>query len=89
MLVIKKRDVKLKTRKFRNKGEATGTLKRTNGEIIPISTISKDLDKYLDSSNDCPDVTLDFEGEIINAKIKETKRHLTIHNTINVDFLEV
>lgn len=89
MFDIKRRDAKLKTRKFRNKGEATGSLKRLDGEIIPISLISKDFDKLLNNTNDCRNIVLNFEGESVNAWIKETKRHITLHHTINVDFLEV
>ena len=89
MLDIKRRDVSIKTRKFRNKGEATGTLKRLNGEIIPISLVSKDFDKLLMNTDNCRNLTLNFEGETVNAWIKETQKHLTMHNTINVDFLEL
>lgn len=89
MFEVKRRDVKVKTRKFRNNGEATGTLKRLNGEIIPIALISKDFDKLLNNTNDCRNVTLSFEGEAVNAWIHETQKHLLLHNTINVDFVEV
>lgn len=89
MFEVKRRDAKVKTRKFRNVGEATGTLKRLNGEIIPIALCSKDFDKLLNNTNNCRYMILNFEGEEVNTWIKETVKHLTLHNTINVDFLEV
>lgn len=88
MLEIKKRDVKIKCRKFRNQGLATGTLKRSNGEIIPISLLSRVIDKILVASDYDKNITLNYEGEEIPAKIDRLQRHLTLHNTINVDFIE-
>lgn len=88
MLEIKKRDVSIKCRKFRNVGLATGTLKRSNGEIIPISLMSRIIDKILAATNYNRNITLNFEGEEIQAKIDRLQKHLTMHNTINVDFIE-
>ena len=89
MLELKLRDVTEKNRKFRNAGFATGTLKRLNGDIIPISTSINKLDKYLMNSNNCHYVKVSFEGEIIDTVITDSQKHLTLHNTINIDFKEL
>lgn len=88
MLEIKKRDVKVKGRKFRNQGLATGTLKRRTGEIIPISLMSRVIDKILVANNYNKNIVLNYEEEEIPAKIDRLQRHLTLHNTINADFIE-
>lgn len=88
MLEIKKRDVKVKCRKFRNEGLATGTLKRKDGEIIPIYLLSRVIDKILVANNYNKNIVLTYDGEEIQAKIDRLQRHLTLHNTINADFIE-
>lgn len=88
MLEIKKRDVSIKCRKFRNQGLATGTLKRKDGNIIPISLLSRVIDKLLVANNYNKNILLNYEGEEIPAKIDRLQRHLTLHNTINADFIE-
>ena len=89
MLEAKFRDSSLKCRKFRNKGLTTGTLKRKNGEIIPISMIIYKLDAYLNRNGFEELIEINFEGEILKAKIKQTQKDIVNHNVINIDLLEV
>lgn len=89
MLDIVLRDTKIKCRKFRNKGMTTGTLKRKNGEIIPISMIIYKVDAYLNRYGFESLLDISFEGEIIKTKIKYAQKHIINHNVINIDLIEV
>lgn len=89
MLDVNVRDVKVKCRKFRNNGLTTGTLKRKNGEIIPISMVIHKLETYLNRNGFNPLMEVNFEGEVINTKIKSTEKHITKHNIVNIDLVEL
>ena len=66
MLNANKRDVKIKCRKFRNNGKATGVINRKNGDNISISVKISDLDKFLAKHGDHSDLEINLEGEVIN-----------------------
>ena len=89
MLDVSFRDVKIKCRKLRNKGLTTGTLKTKNGEIIPISMVIYKVDAYLNENGFKPILQINFQGKILNTKIKYAQKHLTKHNVINIDLVEV
>lgn len=89
MLELKVRDERIKGKKLRNKGLVTGTLKRKNGDIIPICLLSNLLEQYILVTDYCKDLDVVFEKEIVHAHIKEAQRHFTKNNVINMDFVEV
>lgn len=89
MLSVNLRDASLKCRKFRNMGYATGSLKRKNGDIIPISLVIHKFDAYLNKVGFTPLLDINLEGEEMKTKIKHVEKHITQHYTINVDLIEV
>lgn len=89
MLEAKLRDSNLKGRKFRNEGMAIGTIRRLNGDIIPVSLLSRKIDKYFSANQGVSHVDVNFEGEIIKAKVIASEKHVLLHNTINIDFQEL
>ena len=88
MLKVDIRDIKVKCKKLRNKGIISGTLKRINGEIIPISLKGSDVDKYILNNGLNKEVFIIFNNEKINTKIYRIQRNLLVHNVINIDLLE-
>ncbi|MDZ5252987.1 hypothetical protein [Clostridium sp. LIBA-8841] len=89
MLQANKRDVRVKCRKFRNAGKATGVINRKNGENISVSLKISDLDKFLAKYGDHSNVDINLEGEIIKTSIIEVQRDLLIHNAININLREI
>ncbi|ELC8441936.1 hypothetical protein QYB59_000944 [Clostridium perfringens] len=89
MLQANKRDVRVKCRKFRNAGEATGVINRKNGENVSISLKISDLDKFLAKYGDHSNIDINLENEIIKTSIIEVQRDLLIHNAININLREI
>lgn len=89
MLELSIRDVGIKGKKLRNKGLVTGTLRRKDGQIIPIFLSSNILEQYIVITDYCKDLDVKFENEIIHVHIKEAQRHFTKNNVINMDFIEI
>ena len=89
MLNANKRDVKIKCRKFRNNGKATGVINRKNGDNISISVKISDLDKLLAKHGDHSDLEINLDGEVINTSIIEVQRDLLVHNAININLREI
>lgn len=88
MLELSYRDVSIKGKKLRRQGLVTGTLRRKNNEIIHISLLSNELEKYIAATGYEKDVDVMLNGEVIHAHIKEAQRHFTMNNVINMDFVE-
>ena len=55
MLELSIRDVGIKGKKLRNKGLVTGTLRRKDGQIIPIFLSSNLLEQYIVITDYCKD----------------------------------
>ena len=89
MLELSIRDVGIKGKKLRNKGLVTGTLRRKDGQIIPIFLSSNLLEQYIVITDYCKDLDVKFENEIKHVHIKESQRHFTKNNVINMDFIEI
>jgi ribosomal protein L25 (general stress protein Ctc) len=89
MLEAKLRDVRKKNRSLRNAGLVTGTLKRGNGLIIPISMISNKLETFVNRNGLGTEVIIELEKEVIKTKIDRVQRELLIHNIINIDLIEL
>ena len=89
MLEAKLRDVRKKNRPLRNAGLVTGTLKRVNGLIIPISMVSNKLETFVNRNGLGTEVIIDLDSEIIRTKIDRVQRELLIHNIINIDLIEL
>ena len=87
MLELSIRDVGIKGKKLRNKGLVT--LRRKDGQIIPIFLSSNLLEQYIVITDYCKDLDVKFENEIIHVHIKEAQRHFTKNNVINMDFIEI
>ncbi|MGU8568913.1 hypothetical protein ACV3R5_00105 [Clostridium perfringens] len=78
MLNANKRDVKIKCRKFRNNGKATGVINRKNGDNISISVKISDLDKFLAKHGDHSDLEINLDGEVINTfNYRSSKRFIS------------
>ena len=88
VLKVDIRDIKVKCKKLRKKGIISGTLKRSNGEIIPISLKGSSVDKHILNNGLNNEVLIIFNNEEINTKIDRLQRNLLIHNVINIDLLE-
>ena len=89
MLNANIRDVKIKCRKFRNRGYATGMINRKNGDNVAISLKISDLDKFLAKNGDYCEVDINLENEIIKTSITEVQRDVIVHNAINIDLREI
>ena len=89
MLEANLRDVKVKGKVIRNLGYSTGTLRRKNGEILPISILGHKLYTYLSRHGLKTNITIKLEGLIINSKIDRIQRDLIFHNAINIDLIEI
>ena len=63
MLELSIRDVGIKGKKLRNKGLVTGTLRRKDGQIIPIFLSSNLLEQYIVITDYCKDLDVKFENE--------------------------
>lgn len=88
MLEANKRDAKIKCRKIRNNGKATGVINRKNGDNISISIKLSDLDKFLTKYGDYSDLDINLDGEVIKTSIIEVQRDLLVHNAININLRE-
>ncbi|WP_300259302.1 hypothetical protein [Clostridium sp.] len=88
MLEANKRDAKIKCRKIRNNGKATGVINRKNGDNISISIKLSDLDKFLTNYGDHSDLDINLDGEVIKTSIIEVQRDLLVHNAININLRE-
>ncbi|MGG5462671.1 hypothetical protein [Clostridium sp. B9] len=89
MLEAKLRDVKVKCRKFRNSGYATGVINRKNGDNVCISLKISDLDKFLVDNGDHSNLDVKLGEELINTSIIEVQRDLLVHNAININLREL
>ena len=83
------RNLKLKAKKFRIQGFATGMLKRNTGEFIPLYLRGNEVDKFLKKHGDRAEVELHIGDLKLSTKIVEVHRNLLNHNAINVDFHEI
>ncbi|WP_300384993.1 hypothetical protein [Clostridium sp.] len=89
MLEAKLRNVKKKSRSLRNVGLVTGTLKRVNGLIIPISMISNKLETFVNRNGLGAEVVIELDREVIKTKIYRVQREVIIHDIINIDLIEL
>ena len=89
MLEAKLRDVRKKNRSLRNVGLVTGTLKRVNGSIIPISMISNKMETFVKRNGLGTEVVIELDSEVIKTKIERVQRENIIHNIINIDLIEL
>mgnify|MGYP003547691780 CR=1 FL=1 len=69
MLEAKVRDVNKKGKTLRNSGLVTGTVKRKNGEIIPISMIGFKLETYIKRNGLNTNIPLTFDNEELKVRI--------------------
>ena len=83
------RSLKLKAKKIRKQGFATGMLKRNTGEFIPVYLRGNEVDKFLKQYGDKSEVELHIGDLKLNTKIVEVHRNILNHNAINVDFHEI
>lgn len=83
------RDVSIKCKKLRRNNIATGTLRKNDKEIIPISLCGTDMDKYINDFGFNKLIELEFGEEKIEAKILKVFRDNINHNIINVDFQQI
>ena len=88
LLKVDIRDIKVKCKKLRKKGIISGTLRRTNGEIVPISLKGSDVDKHILNNGLNKEIFIIFNNEEIRTKIYKLQRNLLVHNVINIDLLE-
>ncbi|MBE6053803.1 MAG: hypothetical protein E7212_07790 [Clostridium sartagoforme] len=88
MLEVNIRDVKKRGKVLRNKGIITGTLKRTDGEIVYIQMLGNSLDTFVARNGLNLLLQINFQGQLIKAKIDRVQRDVLFHNIINVDLLE-
>ncbi len=88
MIEINLRDVNIKCKKLRKEGIITGTLKRINGEIIPISLKGNKIDSYILNNGFNEDLNVVLNGEEIVTKIYRVQKNLLIHNIDNIDIWE-
>lgn len=89
MLSANLRDIKVKCRKFRNAGYATGVINRNNGENVAISIKISDLDKFLAHNVDRCNVDINLDKEVIKTSIIEVQRDMIFHNAININLKEI
>lgn len=89
MLEANLRDVKVKGKILRNSGFSTGTLRKKDGEVVPISIVSYKLDTYLGRHGMNKNIELLINGEKINSRIDRLQRDVLFHNVMNIDLLEV
>ena len=71
MLELSIRDVGIKGNKLRNKGLVTETLRRKDGQIIPIFLSSNLLEQYIVITDYCKDLDVKFENEIISDMLNK------------------
>ena len=89
MLEAKLRDVRKRNRTLRNAGLVTGTLKRTNGLIIPISMIGYKLDTFTKRNGLGVEVIIELDSEVIKTKIDRVQREMLTHDIMNIDLIEL
>lgn len=88
MIKVNRRDPKIKCKKLRREGIITGTLKRCNGDIIPISVKGSSIDTYVNSNGLNHELIILFEGSEIKTSIYRVQKNLIMHNVDNIDLLE-
>ncbi|MBS5986796.1 hypothetical protein [Clostridium paraputrificum] len=88
MLDALMRDTKIKPKKLRREGYTTGTLRRKNGEIIPVTLTGRVVDSYLAIHGDHSCMYIRLGDEEINTEIINVYRDVLIHNTIDIDLKE-
>ena len=89
MLEARLRDVRKKSRSLRNLGLVTGTLKRRNGLIIPISMIGYKLDTFAKRNGLGVKVVIELDREVIKSKIDRVQRNMITHDIMNIDLIEL
>lgn len=89
MLEAKLRDIRKKGRTLRRLGQVTGTIRRKNGDIIPISMVMHKLETYVSRYGLGSKFDINFENETIKVKIDRVQRNILLHNIINVDVVEL
>lgn len=89
MLEAKLRNVKKRNKPLRNAGFVTGTLRRKNGTIIPISMISYKLDTFVNRNGLGSKIVIELDSEVINTKVDRAQRDVLMHNIINIDLIEL
>lgn len=82
------RDLKLKGKKFRNEGKAIGIIERLTGESLPISFRRSEMEKYLGRYGN-KDITLNINGEKINARFIEVQKNVLFHFPHHIEFKEI
>ncbi|NLZ33849.1 hypothetical protein [Clostridium isatidis] len=89
MLEAKLRDTRKKGKVLRRLGQVTGTIRRKDGDIIPISMVMHKVETYLSRYGLGSKFDINFENEKINVKIDRVQRDLLVHNIINIDLIEL
>ncbi len=88
MIEVNRRDPRIKCKKLRREGIITGTLKRRNGDIIPISVKGSSIDTYINSNGLNHELIILFENSEIKTRIYRVQKNLIMHNVDNIDLLE-
>lgn len=83
------RDLKVKSRKFRNAGETIGIIKRTNGESIPVSMTRSKLQTYLGRYGQFSGLTVELNGEQIKTSIESVERDVVLHFPHHIQLKEI
>lgn len=88
MLDALMRDTKIKPKKLRREGYATGTVRRKNGDVIPVILTGRVVDSYLAIHGDHSWMDIKLGDEEINTEIINVYRDVLMHNTIDIDLKE-
>lgn len=89
MLEAKVRDTRKRGRVLRRLGQVTGTVRRKNGDIIPISMVMHKLETYISRHGLSSEFNINFENEEIKVRIDRVQRDTLLHNIINIDVIEL
>lgn len=82
------RDLKIKNRKFKNDGLTIGSVKRINGEIIPISMTRSKLMTYLGRFGKDDGLKISLNGEHIDTTIEHIERDVVLHFVHHIQLQE-
>lgn len=88
MIQINRRNSNVKCKKLRRQGLITGTLRRCNGDIIPISVKGNSIDTFVNKNGLNAELVVMLENSEIKTRIYIVQRNLMFHNIDNIDLIE-
>lgn len=88
MIQINRRNSNIKCKKLRRQGLITGTLRRRNGDIIPISLKGSSVDTFVNKNGLNEELIVLFENSEIKTRIYKVQKNLIFHNIDNIDLIE-